>query len=319
MQIHLVTTDHRQIELKKHIREGKNLVKGEQKNIVQEVFAVFDCFMTVNLEHNTYACHSCDVDTTLSGLAEKGGYTDIVKSLFHGIYPKGDDTATLEEYLNPASICRQMASGRDLLQWEYEDSESVHKTLYALCTQREDNVPVRLFLASQNSDCLSGMSEFFAAMERSMDLLAQMMPDTWTGEEDQEHLRQGDYQGRRVLVVEDNALNRDIAEDLLLMTGAGVDTAANGREAIGRVAGAPDGYYDMILMDIQMPMMNGYDAAKAIRSLNQTQAERIPIVAMTAGSPTEDSAVSEAAGMSGCLTKPIRVSQLMEVMEKFLA
>lgn len=292
--------------------------KGEQKNIVQEVFAVFDCFMTVNLEQNTYACHSCDEDSTLSGLAEKGGYTDIVKSLFHGIFPKGDDTATLEEHLNPASICRQMVSGRDLLQWEYEDSESVHKTLYAWCTQREDNVPVRLFLASQNTDGLPEMSSFFAAMEVSSKFLAQMAPDTRTGEEDQGRLRQGEYQGRRVLVVEDNALNRDIAEDLLQMTGAGVDTAANGREAIGRVAGAPDGYYDMILMDVQMPMMNGYDAAKAVRSLNQRQAKRIPIVAMTAGSPMEDSAVSEA-GMNGCLTKPIRVSQLMEVMEKFLA
>lgn len=303
---------------KKHIREGKNLGKGEQKNIVQEVFAVFDCFMTVNLEQNTYACHSRDEDTTLSGPAEKGSYTDIVKSLFHGIYPKGDDTATLEEYLNPAGICRQMAPGRDLLQWEYEDSESVHKVLYVWCTQREDNVPVRLFLASQNSDCLSGTSGFFAAMERSSNLLAQMAPDARTGEENQEHLSQGKYHGRRVLVVEDNALNRDIAEDLLLMTGAGVDTAANGREAIGRVAGAPDGYYDMIFMDIQMPMMNGYDAAKAIRSLNQRQAKRIPIVAMIAGSPVEDSVVSEG-GMNGCLTKPICPGHLAEVMEKFLA
>lgn len=306
------------IELKKHIREGKNLEKGEQKNSVQEVFEVFDSFMTVNLEHNTYACHSCDEDTMLSGMAEKGGYTDIVESLFHGICPKGDDTATLEEYLNPASICRQMAPGGDLLQWEYEDGEGVHKTLFAWCTQREDNVPVRLFLASQNSDCLPEMPGFFTTMEKSLGLLAQMAPDTRTGEEDLTCPGQGKYHGRRVLVVEDNALNRDIVQDLLLMTGAGVDTADNGWEAIGRVAGVPDGYYDMILMDVQMPVMNGYDAVKAIRSLNQRQAERIPIVAMAAGSPMEDSAVSEA-GMNGCLTKPVRPGQLMEVMEKFLA
>lgn len=292
--------------------------KGEQKNVVEDVFAVFDCFMTVNLEHNTYACHSCDEDTMLSGLAEKGGYTDIVKSLFHGIYPKGDDTATLEEYLNPASICRQMTSGRDLLQWEYEDSEGVHKTLFAWCTQREDCVPFRLFLASQNSDCLPEMSEFFAAMEGAVDLLAHMTPDTRIGEEDLTCPGQGKYHGRRVLIVEDNALSRDIAEELLRMTGAGVDTAANGREAIARVAGAPDGYYDMILMDVQMPMMNGYDATKAIRSLNQRQAKRIPIVAMTAGASVEDSAVSEV-GMSDCLTKPICPGHLVEVMEKFLA
>lgn len=292
--------------------------KGEQKNIVQEVFAVFDSFMTVNLEQNTYACHSCDEEPTLSGLAEKGGYTDIVRSLFQGIYPKGDDTATLEEYLNPAGICRQMAPGRDLLQWEYEDSEGVHKTLYAWCTQREDCVPIRLFLASQNSDCLSEMSGFFAAMEGSLDLLAQMAPDTRTGEEDLTCPEQGKFHGRRVLVVEDNALNRDIVGDLLRMTGAGVDTAANGREAIARVAGAPDGYYDMILMDVQMPMMNGYDATKAIRSLNQRQAKRIPIVAMTAGAPVEDSVVSEV-GMNDCLTKPVCPGHLAEVMEKFLA
>lgn len=291
--------------------------KGEQKNIVQDVFEVFDCFMTVNLEHNTYACHSCKGDTALSELAERGAYTDLVQSLFYGIYPQGDDTATLEEYLNPASIRRQMVPGRDLLQWEYEEREGAHKTLYALCTQRQDNVPVRLFLATQNSDCLPEMSGFFTAMEKSLNILAQMAPNTRTGEEDQECLRQGNYQGRRVLIVEDNALNREIAEELLLMAGVGVDTAVNGREAVGQVAGAPDGYYDMIFMDIHMPMMNGYDAVKAIRFLNQKQARRIPIVAMTAGVLMEDTAVREA-GMDGCLAKPIRPCQLMEVMGKFL-
>lgn len=292
--------------------------KGElQKNIVQEVLEVFDCFMTVNLEHNTYACHSCKGEAALSGLAERGVYTELAQSLFHGIYPQGDDTATLEEYLNPASIRRQMVPGRELLQWEYEEG-GVHKTLYALCTRRQDDVPVRLFLASQNSDCLPEMSGLFTAMELSLNILAQMAPDTRIREEGQECLQRGNYQGRRVLIVEDNALNREIAEELLLMTGVGVETAANGREAVGQVAGAPDGYYDMIFMDVHMPMMNGYDAVKAIRFLNREQVRRIPVVAMTAGDHMGDAAVREA-DMNGCLEKPIRPSQLMEVLGKFLA
>lgn len=294
------------------------MANGEEKNIVCEVLEVFGSFALVNLEQNTYAFHSRTEDEAHSKLTEEGTYTDLLRSAYNGIYPLGDGSATLEEYLNPASIRRQMTPGRELLQWEYEDREKNHKMLYAMCIQREDSVPVRLFLTLGNSDCQPEISGFFETIKTFLDALAEMAPDAESGETDQECLKQENYQGRRVLVVEDNALNREIAEDFLRMTGMEVETVVNGREAVSQVAAVPDGYYDMLLMDVQTPVMNGYDAAKAIRLLDKEQAGRIPIVAMASGSPAEDTAIREA-GMNGCLTKPICPCQLMEVLGKFLA
>ncbi|MDE6674761.1 MAG: response regulator [Acetatifactor sp.] len=292
--------------------------KGEQKNIVNEVLEVFDSFIVVNLEQNTYTYHFRGEDDAHFESAERGAYTDYVRSLYCGVCPLEDESATLEEYLVPASIRRQMTPGRELLQWEYESSAKIHKTLYALCIQRKDDVPVGLLLASQDSGCQAEVSQIFKAIEPSLSILAESVPDFKNRETDRECLKQKDYQGRRLLVVDDNALSREITEELLRMTGMEVETAVNGKEAVSQMAAAPDGYYDMILMDVQMPVMSGYDAARAIRFLGREQAGRIPIVAMTSGISAEDIAVRES-GMSDCLEKPVRPSQLMETLDKYLA
>lgn len=299
------------------MREGKILAKGEQKNIVHEVLKVFDSFAVVNLEQNTYAFHSRTENEAHAKPSEEGTYTDFVRSAYSGIYPLGDESATLEEYLSPVSIRKQMTPGKELLQWQYEDREKFHRTLYAMCIQREDDIPVRLFLTLGNGNCDLELSQFFESAETSMSALAELVPAMESREADQECLKQKDYQGRRVLIAEDNVFNREIAEDFLQMTGMEVETVVNGKEAVSQVAGVPDGYYDMILMDVQMPVMSGYDAARAIRLLDKEQASSIPIVAMTAGPLTEDAAIREA-GMNGGLTKPIRPCQLVEVLSKFL-
>ena len=297
---------------KEHIGEGKILAKGEQKNIVNEVLEVFDSFALVNLEKNTYAHHSLSENDEHSGPLKEGAYTELMRDLYRGICPLGDESATLEEYLNPASICRQLTPGTELLHWEYEDSEKFHKTLYAMCIQRRDDVPVRLLLTIQSSDGQTEAARFFKTMDATLNSLAEMVPDA----ENRECLKREDYQGRRVLVVEDNALSRETVEDLLWMTGVEVETAANGKEAVSQVACVPDGYYDMILMDVQMPVMSGYDAARAIRLLAKEQTGQIPIVAMISGPLPEDDAFREA-GMNACLTKPVCPCQLAEVLVNF--
>ena len=109
--------------------------------------------------------------------------------------------------------------------------------------------------------------------------------------------RDGDYSRYRVLLVEDNTLNLEIATELLGMTGIQVDTAENGREAVDRFAAAPENYYDIIFMDIQMPVMGGYEAARHIRAMNRPDAGRVWIVAMTANAFVEDMRMSKEAGM----------------------
>ncbi len=121
--------------------------------------------------------------------------------------------------------------------------------------------------------------------------------------------------GKRLLLVEDNELNREIAEEILIEGGIRVDTAEDGTEAVRKVCASEPGYYDLILMDIQMPVMNGYEATKRIRSLENKELANIPIVAMTANAFDEDVKAAEAAGMNGHLAKPINIEKLFEVLK----
>lgn len=124
--------------------------------------------------------------------------------------------------------------------------------------------------------------------------------------------------GKRILLVEDNELNREIAEEIVGGTGVTVESAENGKEALDKFEESDENYYDMILMDIQMPIMNGYEAVEAIRKLPRKDAAEIPIIAMTANAFTEDIQRSKNAGMNEHLTKPLDIEHLMKCLEKWL-
>lgn len=130
--------------------------------------------------------------------------------------------------------------------------------------------------------------------------------------------REYDFSGKRILLVEDNELNREVAQELLEMTGAEVETAINGQDAIDKFMKTEAGYYDVILMDVQMPVMNGYTATRAIRSSNHPAARRIPILAMTADAFAEDIAAAKEAGMDGHISKPIDIDVLYRQLETHL-
>lgn len=115
-----------------------------------------------------------------------------------------------------------------------------------------------------------------------------------------------DFSGRTILLAEDNDLNREIICNILLETGADIVCTKDGAECVETFADQPEGRFDLILMDIQMPVMNGYDAAKKIRSLDRTDSN-IPIFAMSANAYAEDMEQAQAAGMTGYLTKPINL------------
>lgn len=127
-----------------------------------------------------------------------------------------------------------------------------------------------------------------------------------------------DYGQYRLLLVEDNELNREIAIELLSMTGVQIDTAENGLLAVEAFKNAPENYYDLIFMDIQMPVMNGYEAARAIRQLPRTDAESVWIVAMTANAFVEDIRLSKEAGMNEHCSKPVDADRLHEILRKRL-
>ena len=128
----------------------------------------------------------------------------------------------------------------------------------------------------------------------------------------------GTMAGRLFLVAEDNELNAEILTELLDMEGARCELAVNGREALEMFEKAAPGYYDMVLMDVQMPVLNGYEATRAIRACGHPEAASIPIVAMTANTFAEDVRDAFDAGMDGHLAKPIDVDAMRELVGRFL-
>ena len=127
-----------------------------------------------------------------------------------------------------------------------------------------------------------------------------------------------DFQGKRVLLAEDNLLNREIAHTLIEEMGAEVEDACDGGEAVQKVIGSEEGYYNLILMDVQMPVMNGYEATRAIRNLERQDAKRIPIVAMTANAFEDDRQEALRAGMNDHFSKPIDVKALEKLLDQYL-
>ena len=124
--------------------------------------------------------------------------------------------------------------------------------------------------------------------------------------------------GTRILLTEDNDLNAEIATELLQEEGCTVDRAKDGVECVDMLEKAANGTYQLILMDVQMPVMNGYDATKKIRRMDDPQKANIPIVAMTANAFSEDKQVALDAGMNGHIAKPINMSVLVPTLRKYL-
>lgn len=124
-----------------------------------------------------------------------------------------------------------------------------------------------------------------------------------------------DFSGKRILLVEDNELNREIAAEIIGSTGIIVECAENGRLAVEKFKEMGEWYYDLIFMDIQMPVMNGYEASMAIRNTGQADAGKIPIIAMTANAFTDDIIMGKQSGMNEHITKPLDIKKLMECMK----
>ncbi len=144
------------------------------------------------------------------------------------------------------------------------------------------------------------------------------IPKTDTPAEESEAAPEIDFSTKRLLLVEDNQINMEIARMILEQAGFQIETAENGKIAVDLVAGSQPGWYDAILMDIQMPVMDGYEATRAIRAMKNPDLARIPILAMTANAFKEDELASAEAGMQAHIAKPIDVGVLMKTLTAVL-
>ena len=133
---------------------------------------------------------------------------------------------------------------------------------------------------------------------------------------DEERSARSDIGGMRVLLVEDNEINCEIVEFMLKEAGAGVMTANDGKAAVDVFTASAPGTFDCVLMDLMMPVMSGYEAARVIRSLDRKDAETVPIIALSANAFDEDIALAKAAGMDAHLAKPVDIRKMFQVMSR---
>lgn len=150
--------------------------------------------------------------------------------------------------------------------------------------------------------------------------LRELLESPFTVSETEETILEDEisFKGKKILLVEDNELNQEIAVEILQETGFIMDVAEDGVIAVDKVKAARPGQYDLILMDVQMPIMNGYEATRQIRALDDPALASIPIIAMTANAFDEDKKAAFDAGMNGHIAKPINVPKLMELLRDIL-
>lgn len=179
-----------------------------------------------------------------------------------------------------------------------------------------------LSIAKQFVDLMGGTIEVTSKENEGTEIIVRISPRLAQTEKDERtentesEAKDYDFRGKRILVVEDNELNREIVKAVLEETGFEVEEAENGAVAVDKIKTAGAIYYDVILMDIQMPVMDGYMATKKIRSLEDSDLANIPIIALSANAFAEDRKASTGAGMNGHLAKPVNVSELLEMLCK---
>lgn len=162
----------------------------------------------------------------------------------------------------------------------------------------------------------AGISAFCAKPLFMSDLKSALLTSAAPAEEPAD--KKIDLGGKRVLLVEDNKINREIAEVILTEMGLEVETAPDGTDAVAMFEKNPAGYYSAILMDVQMPIMDGYEATRTIRANPRPDARTLPIIAMTANAMEEDKENALTSGMNAHLAKPIDTNLLLEVLQKYI-
>ena len=209
-----------------------------------------------------------------------------------------------------------------IIDWRLPDMNGIEVTRQI--RSMGDDTPIIILTAYDWSDIevearAAGVNAFCAKplfMSDIRETLMAAIGQKQTGAEDRILPEAGpDFRGRCILLVEDNELNREIAEELLKQYGFLVDIAENGAEAVEKVKNSAPGTYDLVLMDIQMPVMNGYEATEQIRALEDPALAKIRILAMTANAFDEDRKQALKCGMDGFLSKPIVMEELIRTLQ----
>ena len=282
----------------------------KQQNTVMTGIEQFAGLSVLVVDDDPYACEA--VRTILTDMNMKSEYVLNGRDAIEQIrlrHEKGDDFFAV------------------ILDWKMPDMDGI-ETAKAIHEVTGSKVKIIMLSAHDWSDVEqkvreAGVDGFISKplfKSRLMYLIKKIIGEN-TKEEvlGADDLSEQNFQDKRVLLVEDNDLNREIAQEVIGSSGVIVDTAADGLEAVECFSQKEEWYYDLIFMDIQMPRMNGLEATEAIRALDRKDAKEIPIIAMTANAFTDDMIATKKAGMNEHQTKPLDIDVLIDCMKRWFA
>lgn len=211
-----------------------------------------------------------------------------------------------------------------IIDWQMPELSGV-ETARRIRQSVKGDVPIVILTAYDWSDIEeeakeAGVTAFCAKPLFMSDLKSVLVTvnELESKEEDKAVWTEADFKGKRILLVDDNELNREIAEVILEETGFVVETAPDGTDAVSMVEKSPEYYYDAILMDVQMPIMDGYEATRTIRKMSRQDVKKMPIIAMTANAMEEDKENALKNGMSAHLAKPLDIDMFIKTLQKFV-
>ena len=241
-----------------------------------------------------------------------------------------DATSVLGGEEAVAEVIRQHEQGEDfaavILDWQMPNVDGVQATA-RIREKIGDSLPVIILSAYDWTDIEQearevGVNSFIAKplfRSRLVYVLKSLIaPEDDLNSTGTDRFDENNYKDKRILLVDDIELNREIARELLTMNGIIVEEAVDGKHAVETITEKPAGYYDLVFMDIQMPNLNGYEATKAIRACDREDLKKIPIIAMSADAFSDDVYRAKESGMNDHISKPVDISKLMETLDKWL-